>query len=427
VKAFKLPQFDDVTANTDAEELDAAAEEFVEDDLEVMYDLSGLIFDRASCAAHTLQLVVKHGLSVDTKVTALLQKVAKICGAVRKSLVDTETVFGAAQAHFVAMNVTRWNSQFRMLEQFLRITRTSPGILEQLQCRAAREQKLSAMELHHLEDIVDLLGAFNEATTILQSETSSGGALIPTLCALWHHLQASKTKPYLARVCATMISEMSSRFSHVVSDAKWLACAVLDPRFRMAFCKPIEGFMTLSALDIRKLVFSECKTAYREYNYDADDDGNNPGAAATTGASTSIRTPASSFLSAVLHTSTADMQSNPNDAMLLNQLNSYATAAVLRETADIFEYIREFAAKDYPRLIPAWRKFLCIPATSAPVECVFSTAGDIVTQDRCSLHSDVIEDLVFVKRNLRIMRRKRELQHQPSTSKSTGKRGATDS
>jgi hypothetical protein len=41
-------------------------------------------------------------------------------------------------------------------------------------------------------------------------------------------------------------------------------------------------------------------------------------------------------------------------------------------------------------------RLLCIPATSAPSECVFSTAGLIIAKDRTRLASQTANELIFL-------------------------------
>ena len=53
----------------------------------------------------------------------------------------------------------------------------------------------------------------------------------------------------------------------------------------------------------------------------------------------------------------------------------------------------------YPALEIGVRKFFCIPATSAPVERVFSSAGNIVDTKRASLLPQNVDMLVFMYTN----------------------------
>lgn len=417
VKAFKLPLFEleseatnDDDGDGDCDVLRAAAAksfdgDFEDDNYGDEDNLSGLAFDRASCAAHTLQLVIKCGFKADTRVQTLLSKVSRLCSAVRKSVNNTETVLRETNLHFLSMKATRWNSQYIMIERFTRILRESPEILAELNCKVAKEIRFTTNDIRNLQDLVELLDCFNHASKILQSETSSGGALVPTLCVLWLHLSEQKDRNrFTSKMCMAMMPRMVECFGACVSDSKWLTCSVLDPRFRMAFCRPYDGFITFTAAEVRKTVFVECKKAYAEYHLQGDAGEHDRDVQRLTGTATG-KEQTTSFFSSVLLTGQQDdvlRASDSENAKLFAQFNSYVSGAVIDEDADIFKFIRERAMTDCPRLIPAWRKFLCIPATSAPIECVFSTAGDIVTQDRCSLLGDVVEDLVFIKRNIRL-------------------------
>ena len=50
----------------------------------------------------------------------------------------------------------------------------------------------------------------------------------------------------------------------------------------------------------------------------------------------------------------------------------------------------------FPVMAHIARKVLCVPATSAPVERLFSHAGLTIANDRASLLPDMAEDLVFL-------------------------------
>ncbi len=56
-------------------------------------------------------------------------------------------------------------------------------------------------------------------------------------------------------------------------------------------------------------------------------------------------------------------------------------------------------ASRYPNVAKVARAVLCIPATSAPSERVFSTAGKTISQERCRMLPDHAEDLVFLHDN----------------------------
>ena len=55
----------------------------------------------------------------------------------------------------------------------------------------------------------------------------------------------------------------------------------------------------------------------------------------------------------------------------------------------------------YPFLARLAMALMCTPATSVPSERVFSTADDIVTQNRVCLHPKHVDTLVFLKKNMK--------------------------
>ena len=97
-----------------------------------------------------------------------------------------------------------------------------------------------------------------------------------------------------------------------------------------------------------------------------------------------------------------------------------ATATTLtpnqKATAEITLYLQEMAVDDEENPLTGWknnqgrlplvarlaRKYLCICATSAPSERVFSTAESVATPLRSLLNPEKVNMLVFLARNLDI-------------------------
>jgi hypothetical protein len=81
-----------------------------------------------------------------------------------------------------------------------------------------------------------------------------------------------------------------------------------------------------------------------------------------------------------------------------DELTSYLSETPLSVKADILQYWSD-NCKRYPKLATLARKYLCIPATSVPSECAFSTAGHVVNRRRASLAPETVDVLVFLNRN----------------------------
>ena len=54
----------------------------------------------------------------------------------------------------------------------------------------------------------------------------------------------------------------------------------------------------------------------------------------------------------------------------------------------------------YPMLANVAKYHLCIPTTSVPSERVFSKAGQVVNDRRASIKPKLVDDLVFLNKNL---------------------------
>ncbi|KAL3972567.1 protein-disulfide reductase (glutathione) [Sarotherodon galilaeus] len=81
------------------------------------------------------------------------------------------------------------------------------------------------------------------------------------------------------------------------------------------------------------------------------------------------------------------------------ELKSYLQVLDVDGEADPLDWWRLHQA-NFPRVASLARKYLCIPATSAPSERAFSTSGNIVTCQRSALKPETVDKLVFLANNL---------------------------
>lgn len=57
----------------------------------------------------------------------------------------------------------------------------------------------------------------------------------------------------------------------------------------------------------------------------------------------------------------------------------------------------------YPRHANAARRYLAIPATSAPCERLFSTGGRVLEKRRASLNPDTVREIIIVHDNIDLL------------------------
>ena len=85
-------------------------------------DLAELATEHYGCFAHMLQLIVKDGLKKSGYIDMVIKKCLKLVKYLRKSTLATDILDGEKRPQ--AFNVTRWNSQLKMIRSILAISET---------------------------------------------------------------------------------------------------------------------------------------------------------------------------------------------------------------------------------------------------------------------------------------------------------------
>ncbi|XP_061591545.1 E3 SUMO-protein ligase ZBED1-like [Cololabis saira] len=81
------------------------------------------------------------------------------------------------------------------------------------------------------------------------------------------------------------------------------------------------------------------------------------------------------------------------------EISKYRGRDGLGVNGDVLQWWKDQV--DLPLLSKLARSYLSIPATSVPSERVFSTAGDIITAERSRLLPEHVDQLIFLKKNLK--------------------------
>ena len=84
--------------------------------------------------------------------------------------------------------------------------------------------------------------------------------------------------------------------------------------------------------------------------------------------------------------------------VLISKVRLYFGEATLSKKDDPLKWWSENEGR-FPTLSKLAKSFLCIPATSAPSEHIFSAAGNICSQKRASLSPRHVEMLTFLAMN----------------------------
>ena len=166
--AFSLPGFEGFNCVNESEEFDDVEFEDVRpvaDDSESNLR-SEFLPKHLRCFAHSLQLVIKHGIKYNTRLTEVLSKVKKIVGHIRSSCIATDFLENEPKPQ--AANETRWYSQLRMVRSIANVDKCKLDSVPSINHKESLI--LTVRERLMLQEFVEIMSAFKEATQRVQGE-----------------------------------------------------------------------------------------------------------------------------------------------------------------------------------------------------------------------------------------------------------------
>ncbi len=88
-------------------------------------------------------------------------------------------------------------------------------------------------------------------------------------------------------------------------------------------------------------------------------------------------------------------------ASALQEVVKYLNTATIDRDKNPLDWWNTVGKNHYPTIYLVARKYLIVPVTSVPSECVFSAAGNIITSKRASLADDMATTLIFLRENVK--------------------------
>ena len=365
IKAFTLPGYEvacddgDDTNSDDADDDDLVQGHSITDDIHTA--------ERIPCFAHTLQLVIRDGLKQAGPINKVLAKASAIVSHARRSTHCTDILEG--ERRLQAANATRWNSQLTMVRSLLQISETK---LQLLDC-----PQLNRYQRNILQELCDILTPFETATNLLQGQNSVTSSLVvPSVRGLQTQLQQMATK-YHCKLMTTLLSSFKHHMAVYAEKEIFILATVLDPRFKLKWA---------SASDLEKLTTNLITHA---------------SVTAATHAAHSPECPPTKktcveadFLD--LFMEPQPTQPTPTSVQL--EVQDYLHQPVLDRSKDPLAFWSTHDSK-YPHLASLTARYLAVPASSAPVERLFSIGGKIFRPERCRLSDMLFEELMFIRSN----------------------------
>ena len=353
-------------SQTDDDYADLTPNESIETDPELQQCLP----EHYRCFSHTLQLVVRDGLKDAGQMGKVLNKVSKLVSYVHHSTVAAEIL--EADLRLEVGNATRWNSQLRMIRSLLRI---DSDTLDKLDC----QHKLNIYEMNIMRELCEILSPFETATDMTQGENHVTASLVVPCVRGLRAEVAELSQTYACKMVKTLADSIEKRLSSYETKDVFTSATSLDPRFKLMWCNDDNERADIRQILIEKVEMLSPDILRQEVAL----------------ASPPQKRPK---LFSFMNNSPKRSVPTPMTRTAEDQVDAYLDEAALDNSTNPLQYWQNASSK-YPQLAQVACSVFQIPASSAPVERIFSQAGRIFRPDRCSLKDDNFEQLMFLRCN----------------------------
>ncbi|XP_024118164.1 zinc finger BED domain-containing protein 1 [Oryzias melastigma] len=368
-----------------------------------------------TCIAHTINLASQKAFQVKDA-ARVLSRVRRIVTFFHHSPKATEILrqnqlLLGLPSHKLIQNVcTRWNSSYDMLDRFLE---QQPAVFASLMSREVRRGEdvntLTEEDLAAVEAIVKLMKPVKVATALLCEEDNPTLSMVaPVQAKLKKHFKPLNDELHIITEMKVKFLEDFNKRYQGLQDTLHVASA-LDPRFKMLSFIDEDKTRDQIYLDTlsEALTLHEKTTEDRQKESEKGPTQRNPfpgeysphnknETSADDGLPPKKMKALDQMFSDIVETS-APLRSYRDLAK--DEVWKYRNRDALPLDGDVFLWWRD--QLDLPMLSSLAKIYLCIPATGVPSERVFSTAGDIVTAQRSLIKEEHVDQLIFLKTNLK--------------------------
>ena len=366
VKAFALPGMEIFQLEEDSEEHDEEDGEHAS--VERDADVFRFIPVHFGCFCHTIQLIVKDALKETAAITKVIAKMARLVKHVRHSTIASELL--EDDYKLVTACAPIWNTQLAMLRSVLKLKSSSSDKLDS-------EIRPTKYELKLMSEVTDMLTPFETATLQAEGQNKVTASLVIVCIRCLKMELAELSEKYDSRFVSTLQASTNTRLSRYESLAVFTHASALDPRWKLEWATQQE------ATEIQQSLISKATALLVPERIDPD----------------ATAPPPAKKTKLFRHLPrTTPITSTSSTSSVATQVRTYLTEPCLEEDADPLRFWRNRSG-DFPQLATLACRYLSVPASSAPVERIFSIAGKIFRPERCALSDKRFEHLMFVRTN----------------------------
>jgi hypothetical protein len=326
------------------------------------------------CASHTINLIATTDAAKATtdavykKVYySTMAKCSALWSKVNRSVQSAEILYDELQTALIVPNDTRWNSQYDAVDKIRHLATTAETKFRTV-CDKLSVPAFRVNEVSFLTEFCSVMKPVANALDILQAERNCYlGILLPTLISLRSKLMNLRNElKYATPLANAVLDGIERRFASWFDDEDLILAAVTLPQFRLRWCSDDES--KEKARQLLKREMNRVSMASVNAN-------------ASIAAQLSSEDTDEEFFSF----GGASVQQNS----IQQEMELYLT-----DEAKLLDSLKKF-----PTVKQAFLRYNTAIPSSAPVERLFSTGGQILTPRRCRLSDDHFEMLLLLNAN----------------------------
>nr|XP_061801662.1 E3 SUMO-protein ligase ZBED1-like [Nerophis lumbriciformis] len=345
------------------------------------------------CFGHRLQLAIERGLKDDSIQCAIgvCKKIVSAfsCSSKKKrDLAIVQNYLGLPNHGLTTETPTRWGSRQMMMQRVLEQERAISHVLKD--DKKSRHLVPGWQDVDILEAVNKVLSPLQDFTDALSGEQYVSVSYLKPVLNLFNTsiLAEDESDTQLTKdVKRNILADLNDSYSDPVTDELLDLASLLDPRFRTKYTdeEKVERVLSRAVEEMVSLMKTEQDTFPGAVGAEAEQEPDPPPKVKRKKTLASFFKKQSSTMS--------------EEESARKELTVYLQTTEVESDADPLDWWRCHQT-NFPRVAKLARQYLCIPATSAPSERVFSTDGNVVPCQRAALKPDAVDRLVFLAQNL---------------------------